>query len=166
MEDDLTLTHRLWGIVWIVLMRPFSWQCQNLCFMSLAFIIDWKVVLWINLPKADSKRALFWNGCWIQETFWICPIIQRLHGIHFSFSLSWEAIKYVVFGWKESKTKSLLERSGLEELRHSFEDEDPIITPSTLFLLSALTEFSLLQMFHSNSSAWHLASSIQVPQRD
>ena len=43
-EDDLTLTYRLWGIVWIVLMSPFSQQCQNLCLLSLAFIIDWRVV--------------------------------------------------------------------------------------------------------------------------
>ena len=25
-------------------MSPFSWQCQNLCLLSLAFIINWKVV--------------------------------------------------------------------------------------------------------------------------
>ena len=25
-------------------MSPFSWQCQNLCKLSLAFIIDWRVV--------------------------------------------------------------------------------------------------------------------------
>ena len=25
-------------------MRPFSWQCQNLCLLSLAFILDWRVV--------------------------------------------------------------------------------------------------------------------------
>ena len=43
-EDDLTLTYGLWGIVWIVLMSPFSWQCQNLCLLSLAFIINWRVV--------------------------------------------------------------------------------------------------------------------------
>ena len=29
-EADLKLTHGLWGFVWIVLMSPFSWQCQNL----------------------------------------------------------------------------------------------------------------------------------------
>ena len=38
------LTYRLWGIVWIVLMSPFSWQCQNLCLLTLAFIIYWRVV--------------------------------------------------------------------------------------------------------------------------
>ena len=25
-------------------MSPFSWQCQNLCLLSLAFITDWRVV--------------------------------------------------------------------------------------------------------------------------
>ena len=40
----MTLTYRLLGIVWIVLMSPFSWQCQNLCLLSLALITDWRVV--------------------------------------------------------------------------------------------------------------------------
>ena len=35
----------MWGIVWIVLMNLFSWQCQNLCWLSLAFINDWRVVV-------------------------------------------------------------------------------------------------------------------------
>ena len=43
-EADLKLRYRLKGIVWIVLMSPFSWQCQNPCRLSLAFIIDWRVV--------------------------------------------------------------------------------------------------------------------------
>ena len=40
----MTLTYRLWGIAWIVLKSVFSWQCQNLCWLSSAFIIDWRVV--------------------------------------------------------------------------------------------------------------------------
>ena len=43
-EADLRLTCGLWDIVGIVLMSPFSWQCQNPCGLSLAFIIDWRVV--------------------------------------------------------------------------------------------------------------------------
>ena len=35
---------RFWGIVWIVLMSPFSWQCQNPCKLSLTSIIDWRAV--------------------------------------------------------------------------------------------------------------------------
>ena len=34
-------------------LSPFSWQCQNLCLLSLAFITYWRVVL--NL---DAKTAL------------------------------------------------------------------------------------------------------------
>jgi len=36
---DLKLTLRLRGIVRTVLIIPFSWQCQNLCLLSLAPII-------------------------------------------------------------------------------------------------------------------------------
>ena len=43
-EADLKLTYRLWGIVWIVLMSLVSWQGQNLCLLSLAFIVDCRVV--------------------------------------------------------------------------------------------------------------------------
>ena len=38
-------TSRLSGIFWIVLMSLILWQCQNPCRLSLAFIIDWRVVL-------------------------------------------------------------------------------------------------------------------------
>ena len=38
----MTLSYRLWGIIWIVLMSPFSWQGQKL--WGLAFIIDRRVV--------------------------------------------------------------------------------------------------------------------------
>ena len=37
----------------MVLMSPFSWQCQNLCLLNLAFIIDWRVVY----VKRQSQRA-------------------------------------------------------------------------------------------------------------
>ena len=53
-EADLTLSYRLWGIGLIVLMRPFSWQCQNLCLLSWAFIIDWRVVA--NLITIEVNR--------------------------------------------------------------------------------------------------------------
>ena len=32
------------GIIWIVLMSPFSWQGRNLCGLSLVFVKDWRVV--------------------------------------------------------------------------------------------------------------------------
>jgi len=48
MEANLKLTYRLWGIVCIILMSQFSWQCQNPCRPSLAFKIDWRVVVSIH----------------------------------------------------------------------------------------------------------------------
>ena len=35
---------RTWSLV-SVLLSPFSWQAQNLCGLSLAFILDWRVVV-------------------------------------------------------------------------------------------------------------------------
>ena len=54
-------------------MSLFSWQCQNLCLLILAFIRDWRVVaiIWIqyvlhnfrqNLEIYDSKYDLNWEG--------------------------------------------------------------------------------------------------------
>ena len=57
--------YRLWGIVWIILMNLFSWQCQILCWLSLAFIIDWRAVpcymLWMGawkLGEATSQQVI------------------------------------------------------------------------------------------------------------
>ena len=49
------------GIVWIVLMSPFLWQSQNLCGLSLAFIIDRRVVMPSRLVNSD-KWAYFFSG--------------------------------------------------------------------------------------------------------
>ena len=38
-------------------MSPFSWQCQNLCLLSLAFIIDWRVVY----PTGRQMRNNSWR---------------------------------------------------------------------------------------------------------
>ena len=43
-EGDLKLTDRLWGIIGIVLKRTFLRQGQNLCWLILALIKDWRVV--------------------------------------------------------------------------------------------------------------------------
>ena len=44
-------------------MSPFSWQCQNLCLLILAFITDWRVVN--TTSKLDKKftfiRYMFGN---------------------------------------------------------------------------------------------------------
>ena len=50
----------MWGIVWIVLTRSFSWQCQNLCSPSLAFITDWRVVAQLG---CDSYKFTWYNLC-------------------------------------------------------------------------------------------------------
>ena len=46
-------------------MSPFSWQCQNLCLLSLAFIIDWRVVsvavgsfLWANSILFNTSHVV------------------------------------------------------------------------------------------------------------
>ena len=45
-------------------MSPFTWQGQNLCGLSLAFILDWRVVKWVhnppNFPIYRSDRTKFW----------------------------------------------------------------------------------------------------------
>ena len=58
MEDNLKL--RLWGTVEIALMMMFSWHCQNLHYLSLAFIIDWRVVI---RPKGiASYLTVYFEG--------------------------------------------------------------------------------------------------------
>ena len=79
-----TRTYRLWGIVWIVLMSPFSWQCRILCLLSLAFILDWRVVCrycvdffhyegcpihgtpFSKFPKVEQKRRVSVETCIIR----------------------------------------------------------------------------------------------------
>ena len=56
---NLTLTYRLWGIVCIVLMSPFSWQCQNLCLLSLAFLIDWRVLCSFLVDVMNNCLKIF-----------------------------------------------------------------------------------------------------------
>ena len=63
----MTLTYRLWGVIWIVL---FSWQCQNLCLLSLAFIIDWRVVKCWNsfcFYKTSYHKARLFNSIACQD---------------------------------------------------------------------------------------------------
>ena len=42
-EADLKVAYSLWGIVRNVFVNPLSWQCQNLCWLNVAIIIDWRV---------------------------------------------------------------------------------------------------------------------------
>ena len=64
----MKLTHRLRGIVGIVLTSPFPWHAQNLCWLSLAFIIDWQVVTslaWLRSPP--NKDTASFSLCQIKE---------------------------------------------------------------------------------------------------
>ena len=63
------------GIVWIVMMIPFSWQCQNLCLLSLAFIIDWRVVLIFS--PSQSYNVRMWGLC----ISWHPEMKNKKHGL-------------------------------------------------------------------------------------
>ena len=49
--DDLTLTYELWGIIWIVLVSRFSWQCQKL-HIRLVYLI-WRLRHWNKVPYSN-----------------------------------------------------------------------------------------------------------------
>ena len=53
----MKLTHRSWGIVRIIgtiLSNLFAWQSQSICWLSLAFIIDRRVVLAYKWKRSNS----------------------------------------------------------------------------------------------------------------
>ena len=56
-----TLLGRIWGIVSIALMSPYAWQCQNLCWLSLAFYIYWSCGQCLYIFPAPE--ALFESRC-------------------------------------------------------------------------------------------------------
>ena len=79
--SKVSVTYRLWGIIWIVLMSPFSWLCQNLCLLSLAFIIDWRVVSMFQFQFSIANIWFFFNYEKSQEanfaidpTWMSCPL--------------------------------------------------------------------------------------------
>ena len=45
------------GIVGIVSMSAFSWQGQKLCFLSSAFIIDWRSVTILSKPSGLNEKC-------------------------------------------------------------------------------------------------------------
>ena len=71
--------YRLWGIVSIVLMSLFSWQCQNLCWLSLAFIIDRRVVTGLGFV-IQIKNFLQSNGK--GEKVCQCPCLLHSSKVH------------------------------------------------------------------------------------
>ena len=56
-EANLKLTYRLRGIIGIVLISLFSCQGQNLCGLSLTFIVDWRVVFPSNYLNSQFSTS-------------------------------------------------------------------------------------------------------------
>ena len=123
----------LWGIVWIVLMSPFSWQCQNLCLLSLAFITDWRVVLGIKGAYIVCGNLWFWY-LWHSYSHAVFDTINRKNGQEWS-NLS------TVSGLKSELTNRLTSfETGWNPLEASAaattppDPALPLPTPSTPFL--------------------------------
>ena len=73
-------------------MSPFSWQCQNPCLLSLAFIVDWSVVslnrrVVFDVPKNQTTS-------FFKETL----LHFKLHNMIFPFLYSrfWAGMKFKV----------------------------------------------------------------------
>ena len=56
------------------LMSPFSWQCQNLCLLNLAFIVDWRVVHWISFKLILWHCFLIWWQIYYHFNCWMLKI--------------------------------------------------------------------------------------------
>ena len=84
MKADIKLTHRLLGIVKIVLTSPFSCQCQNHCWLSIACIhTNWKVAMTSNIciskVCASLKTAAQVHGGSSQHELRGCCGPQQTH---------------------------------------------------------------------------------------
>ena len=55
------LKHGLWGIVTVVVTITFRYQGQNLSFLSLAFIIAWRVVTEMCWMEKWCPKKVSWN---------------------------------------------------------------------------------------------------------
>ena len=62
-------------------MSLFSWQCQNLCLLSLAFIIDWRVVLAYKRAWSGTK-----TGGYVRLGYFDCPCDVSLHLVFFPYA--------------------------------------------------------------------------------
>ena len=52
-------------------MSTFSWQGQNICWLSLAFVIDWRVMnIFSNLPSRQIKDLFFKNVDRTKLCYW------------------------------------------------------------------------------------------------
>ena len=96
-------------------MSLFSWQCQNLCLLSLAFIIDWKIVYIIHdrgkiphksnsLPQSRPK-ASFHKGWEMGKKLFMH---LRVLGFHLLSSLHEVVISLKTYNFKSSKKIILL----------------------------------------------------------
>ena len=65
-------------------MSPFSWQCQNLCLLSLTFIIDWRVV------------TPFQCKCWTE----IAPFPVKLFHAKYKFDIT----DFIFQAWRRRNT--------------------------------------------------------------
>ena len=85
-EADLTLTYRLWGtIIWIVMISPFSWQWQNLCWLSLVFIIDWRAVFLYNF----EPFSVFIHSRPFLKTYGMGQLFQIYLSFNYSAFIFW-----------------------------------------------------------------------------
>ena len=85
-------------------MNPFSWQWQNLCLLSLAFIIDWRVVSCIL-----RLEAMFGSSVGLASTLKKVATDQLVMAPFMSFGI----INLVAFSQGKRKIEDF--RSQLEE---------------------------------------------------
>ena len=90
-------------------MSPFSWQCQNPCLLSLAFIVDWSVVslnrrVVFDVPKNQTTS-------FFKETL----LHFKLHNMIFLFSYRFRAgMKFKVSSCNSRYTQFSLKGYGLK----------------------------------------------------
>ena len=61
-KGNLKLLRKLWGIISMLLMSPFLWQCQNPRWLSLAFMINFKwLQTWPKHAKIHRTDCCNWG---------------------------------------------------------------------------------------------------------
>ena len=62
-------------------MSPFSWQCQNLCLLSLVFIIDWRVVVSdLTCYFSDARDGMLPDASLVQGRLLVAAWEEGLEG--------------------------------------------------------------------------------------
>ena len=117
-KPTLKFTYRLWGIVWIVLMSPFSWQGQNLRRLTLVFVKDWRVVKHIKKCKFRKYFTyllfvpwIYGNACDSAYT-WCPPRSSNGEGCHCPGHMppdidrwGWEPLKWIHRLWRRGSRR-------------------------------------------------------------